>query len=224
VLAVRDPDSPEAAAALSTLCETYWFPVYAFIRRTGRSGDDARDLTQAFFTRVLEKDYFSQARQERGRFRSFLLTSVRHFLANQADWDRAKKRGGAQPHLSLEFETGERTYQIEPADEMTPERLFERRWALSVLEASMARVHAKYEHSGRADLFGSLKPFLTGDEPPSYAALAAETGSTEGALRIAVHRMRQQFSAALREVIAETVEEAGDIDGELKYLLAAVSR
>src|SRR5215813_13938152 len=129
VLAVRDGQSPDASAALSTLCETYWYPVYAFIRRSGESTDEARDLTQAFFTRVLEKDYFSQARQERGRFRSFLLTSVRHFLANQADWDRAHKRGGAIPHLSLEFDNGERTYQIEPVEHATPESLYERRWA-----------------------------------------------------------------------------------------------
>jgi RNA polymerase sigma-70 factor (ECF subfamily) len=115
VLAVRDPASPDAAAALATLCETYWYPVYAFIRRTGKSTDEARDLTQGFFTRVLEKDYFSQARQERGRFRSFLLTSVRHFLANQADWDRAHKRGGSIPHLSLEFDTASACTRSSPS-------------------------------------------------------------------------------------------------------------
>jgi RNA polymerase sigma-70 factor (ECF subfamily) len=224
VLAVRDPASPDAAAALATLCETYWYPVYAFIRRTGKSTDEARDLTQAFFTRVLEKDYFSQARQERGRFRSFLLTSVRHFLANQADWDRAHKRGGAIPHLSLEFDNGERTYQIEPVEHVTPESLYERRWALAVIDAARARVREKYESGGRGALFTSLSPFLTGEDPGSYADLAASVGSTEGALRVAVHRLRQQFAAALREVIAETVDEAGEVEAELRHLMAAVEK
>jgi DNA-directed RNA polymerase specialized sigma24 family protein len=224
VLALRDRSAPDAAAALATLCETYWYPVYAFIRRTGKSTDDARDLTQAFFTRVIEKDYFSQARQERGRFRSFLLTSVRHFLSNQQDWDRAEKRGGRTPHLSLEFDSGERMYQIEPVEHTTPESLYERRWALAVLDNAMAQVRAKYEGSGRGDLFLHLQPFLTGDDPGSYADLAAKVGSTEGALRVAVHRMRQQFGAALREAIAETVEDPGEVEAELRHLLATVSK
>src|SRR5262245_6284008 len=168
VLAVREGESPDAQAALSTLCETYWYPVYAFIRRSGKDGDEARDLTQAFFTRVLEKDYFGQARQERGRFRSFLLSWVRHFLSNQRDFEQAQKRGGGQAPLSLEFDDGERTYQIEPVDPDTPERLYERRWALAAIEAALARVRAKYEESKKADLFARLRPFLTGDEPQSY--------------------------------------------------------
>jgi len=224
VLAVREKTSPDAAAALATLCETYWYPVYAFIRRTGKSGDDARDLTQAFFTRVLEKDYFGQARQERGRFRSFLLSSVRHFLANQFDADRAQKRGGQAPHLSLEFDDGERTYQIEPVDHDTPERLYERRWALASIEGALARVKAKYETSGKADLFARLRPFLTGDEPASYAELAKSVGVSEGSLRVAVHRMRQQFAAALREIVADTVASPDDVEAELRDLMQAVAR
>jgi RNA polymerase sigma-70 factor (ECF subfamily) len=224
VLAVRQGDSAEASMALSTLCETYWYPVYAFIRRTGQSSDAARDLTQAFFARVLEKGYFGQARQERGRFRSFLLASVRHFLANEHDWRRAQKRGGDAPHLPLEFETGERRYLIEPVDRDTPESLYERRWAQTVIDAAIAAVKQKYETGGRGELFARLKPYLTGDDPVSYAALASASGASEGSLRVAVHRMRQQVAAALREVIAETVEQPADIEEELRHLLAAAGR
>jgi RNA polymerase sigma-70 factor (ECF subfamily) len=224
VLAVRDAQSPDAAAALATLCETYWYPVYAFIRRTGLSVDEAKDLTQAFFARVLEKDYFGQARQERGRFRSFLLSSVRHFLANQRDWEQAQKRGGAVPHLSLEFDDGERTYQIEPVDRDTPEVLYERRWALASIDSALARVRVKYEHAGKAELFARLRPFLTGDEPGSYAELATALRVTEGSLRVAVHRMRQQFAAMLREIIADTVAGPDEVDEELRELMKAVSK
>ena len=224
VLAVRDTTSPDAAAALSTLCETYWYPVYAFIRRSGKDGEQAKDLTQAFFTRVLEKDYFGQARQERGRFRSFLLSSVRHFLSNQRDWDQAQKRGGSHTHLSLEFDDGERTYQIEPVDPDTPEKLYERRWALAAIEGAITRVRKKYEDGGKVDLFNRLRPFLTGDEPQSYSELAASVGVTEGSLRVAVHRMRQQFAASLREIIADTVEGPDEVDDELRELMKAVAK
>jgi RNA polymerase sigma-70 factor (ECF subfamily) len=224
VLAVRDAQSPDAAAALATLCETYWYPVYAFIRRTGLDGDAAKDMTQAFFTRVLEKDYFGQARQERGRFRSFLLSAVRHFLANERDFAQAQKRGGSHPHLSLEFDDGERTYQIEPVDLDTPERLYERRWALAAIDGALARVRTRYEHSGKVELFARLRPFLTGDEPQSYAELATALGVTEGSLRVAVHRMRQQFAATMREIIADTVAGPDEVDEELRELMKAVSK
>jgi RNA polymerase sigma-70 factor (ECF subfamily) len=224
VLAVREGRSPEAVSALATLCETYWLPVYAFIRRSGRSSDDAKDLTQGFFMRVLEKDYFGQAREERGRFRSFLLAAVRHFLANQRDWEQAQKRGGEYPHLSLEFETGERTYQIEPVDAETPERLYERRWALAVIDGALSRVQEKYEAGGRRELFLRLRPFLMGEEPGSYADLAAVLKVSEGSLRVAAHRMRQQFAATLRETIADTVQTPEEVDEELRHLMAAVGR
>jgi RNA polymerase sigma-70 factor (ECF subfamily) len=224
VLAVREGQSADAQAALSTLCETYWYPVYAFIRRTGKSGEEAKDLTQAFFTRVLEKDYFGQARQERGRFRSFLLSSVRHFLSNQRDWDQAQKRGGGQTHLALEFDDGERTYQIEPVDPTTPEKLYERRWALASIESALTRVKKKYDEGKKAELFMRLRPFLTGDEPQSYAELAASVGVSEGSLRVAVHRMRQQFAATLREIIADTVDGPDEVDEELRELMKAVEK
>jgi RNA polymerase sigma-70 factor (ECF subfamily) len=224
VVAAGDSRSPDASSALATLCETYWFPVYAFIRRSGRSHDDARDLTQAFFARVLEKNYFKDAKAERGRFRSFLLSSVRHFLSNQLDWDRAQKRGGDQLHISIDADDGDQQYQHEPVEDETPERIYERRWALAAMGAAMTRLAARYEPGSRRELFERLKPFLTGDEPESYAALGAELGVSEGSLRVAVHRLRRQFATVLREAIAETVEAAGDVDEELRHLLAVVSR
>jgi RNA polymerase sigma-70 factor (ECF subfamily) len=224
VVAAGGTTSPESQAALAALCEAYWFPVYAFVRRGGRSVDDAKDLTQAFFARVLEKGYFAEARSERGRFRSFLLSCLSHFLSNEYDRQVALKRGGGQPVLCLEFDDGERKYLHEPVDHVTPEHLYERRWALSVLDSAMARARASYEESGRSDLFAALRRYLTGDEPASYAELATTLTTTEGALRVAVHRLRREFARSLREVVAETVETPEEVEGELRHLMAAVSR
>jgi RNA polymerase sigma-70 factor (ECF subfamily) len=223
VLAAGHRRTPEAEAALATLCEVYWPPVYAFIRRSGHEPDAARDLTQAFFARVLEKNFFGDARRERGRFRTFLLTAVRNFLANQHDWDAAKKRGGGRAPIALEHDDGERTYRIEPVEHITPERLFERRWALTVIGAAMSRVRATYQQGGKMHLFEQLRPYLTGAEPASYADLAVAMQVTEGSLRVAVHRLRRQFAEALRGIIAETVETPAEVDEELQFLLAAVS-
>jgi RNA polymerase sigma-70 factor (ECF subfamily) len=224
VVAAGDGRSPQAESALATLCEAYWFPVYAFIRRSGKSEDEARDLTQAFFARVIEKNYFKDAREDRGRFRSFLLTSVRHFLSNERDAERALKRGGGQTILSLDVDDGERQYLREPVDADTPEHVYERRWALAVLATAISRLDANYERSSKRAQFLRLKPFLTGDEPESYGALASELGVSDGSLRVAVHRLRRQFAASLRETIAETVATAEDVEDELRTLLAVVSR
>ncbi|HEY7475155.1 MAG TPA: hypothetical protein VH679_09110 [Vicinamibacterales bacterium] len=224
VLATRRPGSPEAASAFAALCETYWFPVYAFIRRSGRSADDARDLTQAFFTRVLEKNYFRDAEQARGRFRTFLLASVRHFLANERDAEMALKRGGGIAHVPIEVDAEERRFHREPSEDLTPERLYERRWALAAIDAAMTRLASRYESSARRRLFDELRPLLTGDEPASYATLSSRLGATEGALRVAVHRLRRQFASSLRDVIAETVDDQQAVDDELRYLMAIVSR
>lgn len=223
VLAAGDATAPEAGAALASLCEIYWSPVYAFIRRSGHDADAARDLTQAFFVRVLEKNYFGDARRDRGRFRTFLLTAVRNFLSNQRDWENAKKRGGGVAPISLEQHDGERVYQLEAVEHTTPEHLFQRRWALTVIGAAMNRIRTRYEEGGKADLYARLRPYLTGAEPPSYAQLAEGLAVTEGSLRVAVHRLRRQFAAALRDLIAETVAEPGEVDEELKYLLGVVS-
>jgi RNA polymerase sigma-70 factor (ECF subfamily) len=223
VLAAGDRSSGDAEAALESLCESYWSPVYAFIRRSGHDAESAKDLTQGFFLKVMEKDFFSHARPERGRFRSFLLSSVKNFLANERDWARAAKRGGGRLPLSLEVQTAERTYQLDVADDTTPDRLYERRWALAVIGAALARLEQQYDTPGKRDQFARLKPFLTGNEPASYAELAAASGATEGALRVAVHRMRQHFATALHETIAETVDQPAEVDEELRYLLGAVS-
>jgi len=224
IVAAGDPKSPQARSALSALCEIYWFPVYAFIRRTGASPDDARDLTQAFFARVLEKGYFGEARQERGRFRSFLLTSVRHFLSNERDAARAQKRGGGADHLSLEYDDGERRYLLEPADQLTPEHVYERRWALTVLDRAMARLGERYADPDRQKVFAALRPLLVGREEGGHAAAAAALGATDGALRVALHRLRGHFASCLREVVAETVDANDDVDEELQELLRVVSR
>jgi RNA polymerase sigma factor (sigma-70 family) len=224
VLAAADPASTKAEPALASLCEIYWLPVYAFIRRTGASIDDARDLTQAFFLKVIEKGYFKDARQDRGRFRTFLLTSVRHFLANEYDAARTLKRGGGAPHLPLEFDDGERQYLLEPVEDETPERVYERRWALRVMDHAMDRLAARYTDPERRQLFQALRPMLTGDDPGSYGDAAAALGVKEGALRVALFRLRKSFAATLRDVVAQTVEHDDDVDGELQHLLAIVSR
>jgi RNA polymerase sigma-70 factor (ECF subfamily) len=216
--------SPEADTALAELCEAYWYPVYVFIRRSGHSVADAEDLTQGFFTRVLEKHYLSDARPERGRFRSFLLTSARNFLSNERDWRQTLKRGGRQVHVPLDFGDGEDRYQLEPADGLTPERVYERRWTLAVLDKAMARLCSNYDETGRRDLFARLKPYLVGEEPASYRELADALRVSEGSLRVAVHRLRKEFKATLRDAIAETVERDEEVDDELRYLLTVVGR
>jgi RNA polymerase sigma factor (sigma-70 family) len=224
VIAAGDARSPDGQTALATLCETYWYPVYAFIRRSGRSSDEARDLTQAFFTRLLEKNVVRDAKQERGRFRSFLLTSVRHFVANEHEHDRALKRGGRSVHVPFEFEDGERQYRYEPVDNETPERIYERHWAQTVLDAARDLAASKFEGARRRALFDRLKPFVVGEEPPSYEDLARELDLTEGAVRVAVHRLRRQVGDCLRELIAETVGHPEDVDDELRFLLNVLSR
>ena len=223
--ASADPASAQARDALAILCETYWHPVYAFIRRTGRSSEDARDLTQAFFTRVLEKHYFKDAKRERGRFRAFLLTSVRNFLANEYDKRSALKRGGGQPVAPLEFDDDEGRRQAhEPVDTLTPDQIYERNWALAVIADAMARLASAQAGSGRREIFRHLKPFLTGDEPSSYAELSRTLHTAEGTLRVAVYRLRQQYGECLREAISQTVETPAEVDDELRHLLQIVGR
>jgi RNA polymerase sigma-70 factor (ECF subfamily) len=215
--------SAESAHALAELCSLYWYPVYSFIRRSGHSSDEAGDLTQAFFTRVLEKHYLRDADPLRGRFRSFLIAALRHFISNERDWHRTAKRGGSIPHVPLEIETAERRYVLELPDTETPEHIFERQWALAVLDEAMVRLAAKYADLGKAEMFARLRTALTDDTLPSYGSLAQELGTTEGALRVAVHRLRREFGIALRSIIAETVATSADVDDELRHLLTVVS-
>jgi len=210
-------------AALEALCQAYWRPLYYYVRRRGYRADEAQDLTQAFFAALLEKEYLRVADPARGRFRSFLLASLAHFLANEWDRTRAKKRGGGRRRLSLDVADAESHYALEPAADLAPERLFERRWALALLDRTLAEVREACARDGKEGLFERLKGSLGGaGEGASYARAAADLGMTEGAVRMAVHRLRRQFRGVLRARIAETVASSEQIDDEIRHLFAAL--
>jgi RNA polymerase sigma factor (sigma-70 family) len=223
--AARSGSGPQAEEALSTLCRAYWYPIYVYVRRLGYSAEEAEDLTQGFFTRVLEKHYLRDFQRGRGRFRSFLLIALKHFVANERDWARAQKRGGARPPLPLDdvLAMAESRYTIEPRNDETPERIFERQWALAVLGRVQDQLHAEAERTGKRLQFDRLKGLLVGEDGGvGYRELAAELGTTEGALKVSVHRLRQRFKELLRNEIAHTVAHADDVGDELRYLLAAL--
>ncbi len=224
IVAAGGPSGERSTDALATLCEAYWYPAYAFIRRQGNDADAARDLTQEFFTRVLEKHYFRDADPARGRFRAFLLTSIRHFLSNERDRGQALKRGGRMLKLSLDVDTAEGAYQLEGRDDLTPEKLFDARWASVLLDRALARVRQEYIAAGKHQVFEHLHGFLTGDsDDVPYAESARTLGISEGAVKVAVHRMRERYRALLRAEIAETVAGPEEIEDELRALLAALS-
>ncbi|HET6882143.1 MAG TPA: sigma factor [Pirellulales bacterium] len=224
VLAAQDRESPDSRKALASLCLTYWYPVYAFVRRRGHAAHDAQDLTQEFFATLLEKSYLRSVDRERGRFRTFLLTAVSRFLSNQRERSRASKRGGGNQPLSLDFATGESRYRHEPADAWTPERLFDRRWAFTLLDTVLARLEDEYRRQEKGPLFERLQDYITGDGGGSaYAETAAALDMTEGAVKVAVHRLRRRYRETLREEIAATVESPDEIDDELKRLFDAIA-
>ena len=218
-------DSPEAAGSLASLCENYWFPLYAFVRRSGYAADNAQDLTQEFFVRLLAKNYLAAADPERGRFRSFLLGALKHFLANHERHRSAQKRGGCRPMLSLDFHTGESRYRrIEPVDNLTPERLYEKRWAMTLLDLVLGRLREESRAAGKLDLFDRLKQFLAGGcGQPAYSQVAAELGTSEGAVKVSVHRLRRRYRKLLTEEIGRTIAGAEELEDELRELLAALS-
>ena len=220
--------SAESRSALATLCQIYWHPVYAFIRRNGSDRDQAQDLTQAFFAVLLEKNYLGGAKQERGRFRSFLLTAVKHFLSNQRDRAQAQKRGGGQAELSLDLPINPREaeawYSPVAVDDVTPERIFELRWAHSLLEQVMAKLRLEFANAGKAEHFDRLSDYLLGDSKGiPYDELSAEMGVSAGALRTQVHRMRRKYRDLLRGEIAQTVSTPAEIDDEIRFLLTTLS-
>jgi RNA polymerase sigma-70 factor (ECF subfamily) len=224
VLAAGDTRSPDQAQALEKLCRAYWYPLYVYVRRHGHSPEDAQDLTQEFFARLLAKNYLRQVAPHKGRFRSFLIAALKHFLANEWDKARTLKRGGDASFLSLDEANTEARYALEPADTLSGEKLFARRWALTVLEQVLARLRADYVAAGKDVLFERLKGCLTGEENMApYAQLARELQMTEGAIKVAVHRLRERYGALLRAEIAQTVDRSEDVDEELRYLLSAVS-
>lgn len=223
VLSARQKDSPHSDAALESLCRAYWYPLYAYVRRQGRSPHDAQDLTQEFFSRLLHKDYLQAADQEKGRFRTFLLVALKRFLANEWDRARAQKRGGGQVVLPLDTEVAETRYQMEPAPDVSADVVFDRRWALTLLDQTMARLRAEFTNAGKAGDFEHLKGCLTADRANlSYAEMAAALGINEGAARVAVHRLRKRFREVFREEIGHTVSTQAEVEAEMRYLLQAL--
>jgi RNA polymerase sigma factor (sigma-70 family) len=222
VLAARDRADPGARDALASLCALYWYPLYAYVRRRGRRADEAHDLTQEFFARLLAKDFLAGVDRSKGRFRSFLLAAFNHFLANERDHARAKKRGGGRAVLSLDAADAEGRYRAEPADGLTPENLFERRWALTLLQEVMARLRADYDAKAKGRLFDRLRGFLVGEKGAGYREVADELGLSEGAVKVAVHRLRQRYRELLHEEIGRTVATPEEIEEEIRELFAAL--
>jgi DNA-directed RNA polymerase specialized sigma24 family protein len=215
----------DSREALARLCQAYWHPVYAFIRRSGYDQDQSQDLCQGFFAVLIEKNYLLDADRERGRFRSFLLTAVKHFLANERDRANALKRGGGQVSVSIDVVEAERHYAPTAVEEATPESLFERRWALSVMERVMVKLRAAFTAKGKADQVDNLSKFLSREsEDPRYAEMAEQMGLSVGALRTAVYRMRREHRKLLYAEIAETVSGPDEIEEEIRFLLSALRR
>jgi len=223
IAAATGNEGETSQAALADLCQAYWYPLYAFLRRRGRTAEDARDLTQGFFAALLEKGYLADADPDRGRFRSFLLTAISRFASKEHDKAAAQKRGGGRAILSIDFADGERRYRNEPADNWTPERIFERRWALTLLDRTLAQLRQEHEASGKLAQFELLKIFLTGESGvPPLRVVAEQLGITEGAVKVAVHRLRQKYRDLLRTEIAQTIAAQEDVDDELARLVAAL--
>jgi DNA-directed RNA polymerase specialized sigma24 family protein len=224
IAAARDRDSPQAQQALSRLCEAYWYPLYAYIRRRGNTADEAADLTQGFFARLLENDFIGAADPAKGRFRAFLLASCKNFLANEHDRAGAQKRGGGRSSASINVSGAEGRYSLEPSHDLTPEKLFERRWAVTLLDQALARLRKEFTDKGKEAQFDHMRVYLVGERGgPSHGKAAEELGLTAGAVKVAVHRMRQRYRELLREEIAHTVEGPEQIDEEIRQLFAALS-
>jgi RNA polymerase sigma factor (sigma-70 family) len=217
-------DTTRAHDALAKLCQIYWHPLYAYVRRRGHSPEDAQDLTQEFFARLLERNWVAAADRQKGRFRSFLLSAMKHFLANEWDKARAQKRGGGQFLIPLDVATAETSCGIEPADDVTPETIFERRWALTLLEQVLRRLREEHVRDGKEKLFEQLKPTLTeASRAVRYAEMAVQLGASEGAVKVAVHRLRQRYRELLRAEIADTVASPDEIEDEIRNLFSALA-
>lgn len=224
VVAAGRDSSPAAARALATLCETYWYPLYAYARRKGHSAEDAQDLTQEFFVHLLDKQTVQVADRERGRFRSFLLTSMKNFMARQWRRGTAKKRGGDRKMISLDFEVGEKHYQLEPSHDATAESIFERQWALTVLEQALTRLRCEFQEAGKTELFEGLKMFVGGQTSTvPYRELGDQLNMSEGAVKVAIHRMRQRYRVLLRDEIQQTIGAGEDVDEELGQLFETLA-
>ena len=224
VSAARDEGSPQAEQAFETLCHAYWYPLYVFVRRGGHNPEDAEDLVQEFFARLLQKHFLDAVEPERGRFRTFLIMALKRFMANEWDRARAQKRGGGKELLSLDTAVAENRYQEECPVEMGAEVAFDRQWAVTLLDQTLMRLRKELERSGKMAEFELLRPFLTvGSEPASYGEVARQLGVTEVAVRMAVHRLRRRYRQLFREALAKTVTTPDEVDAEMRYLLQVLS-
>jgi RNA polymerase sigma-70 factor (ECF subfamily) len=220
VLAARDQPAVEAHVAMEQLCRRYWYPVYAYLRREGHSPVDAEDLTQEFLARLIANRDLQHVEPKRGKFRSFLLGTLKHFLADERKRVSAQERGGRQTIVSFDAASAAARFELEPADTVTPETPFERQWALTVLGGVRDRLRARHEQRGKAELFAALEPCLGGSgQPMSYAEIGATFEMSEGHVKVAVHRLRKEFGEMLREEIAGTVASEAEIDEEIRHLI-----
>ncbi len=225
MLAAGDREMPQAAEALEELCRSYWYPLYAYTRRRGSSPEDAQDLTQAFFAHLLRKDFLSRVGPEKGRFRSYLLACLKHFLADEWEKARTAKRGGGAASVALDWERAEGRYQSEAGAEASAETLYERRWALELLDHVLNQLREEAVASGKEPVFDQLQGSLLGERPAeTYAQLGERLGLSETAVKVTVHRLRQRYRELLREQIAHTVARPEEIEEEMRYLFEVVSR
>ena len=223
VLAANTDETGVRTDALERLCRDYWYPLYAYVRRRGHDPQDAADLTQGFFERLLQGSFLRDADQARGKFRSFLLGSLKHFLSDQHDRVNAEKRGGGRPLISLDAHLAEGRYGLELTEDQSPDKLFERSWAVMTLERVVEQVRKEYADSGKAELFNGLKLFLWGElDAANYGELAQRLGMTEAALKMAATRLRQRCREVLRSEVANTVSEPEAIEEELRYLISVL--
>jgi len=225
VLAAGRPDSPASAAALEQLCQAYWYPLYAFVRRRGHGEEEAKDLTQGFFQHLLEHEALRGVACDRGRFRSFLLAGIRNYLANEWDHARRQKRGGGAMVFSLDAEAPEARYRFEPVDDTTPEQCFERRWAHAVLRAVVARLEAEQDSAERRERYAVLRPFLLRQpQGEGYEDAARRLGLSVSATTSAIHRLRLRFRELFRAEIAHTVADPAEVDAEIRHLVQVLSQ
>jgi len=222
VLTAGQRHTPQSDSALEQLCRTYWFPLYAYVRRRGEAKADAEDLTQAFFARLLEKNFLAGLDAERGKFRAFLLAALKHFLANEWDKARAQKRGGGEVPLSLDWQTADTKFQVAATNEASPDRAYDREWALALLAKVIERLQAESETEGKGKVFAQLKSFLmAGQAESAQAEVAKALGMEEGAVRVAIHRLRKRYRQLLRDEIANTLSDPAMVDEEMRALFGA---
>lgn len=224
IQAAKQSQSDEAREAMEMLCRTYWLPLYAFARRQGNSPQDAEDLTQGFFSKVIEKEYLVSVDRSKGRFRSFLLASLRHYMLDEHKRATRVKRGGGREILSLDTEYAEERLAFDESEQESPEAVFDRQWALTVTQTALETLENDYQRSGKAAVFDALRPLLRGDaDALSYEGAARSLGLTENAFRVSLSRLRQRYRTGLREVIAQTVAHPKDIDDEMRHLFRVLT-